>query len=422
MVTTRYWWDSFKLGCLSFGGPAGQIALMHRVAVTEGRHISEEQFQAALSFCMFLPGPEALQLAIFIGWQRLGWKGAVVSGLGFLIPGTAMMLLLAALFVKFGSLSPILPVLTGLKVAAVALLVDALWRLGERQYGQSLIQRAQSNDFHRWRTIVSRWSGIVIALLAMISLSYSWLPYPWIVAGAAVLGSLNPVMISSNAQPVNPRWLDVLKPLLWGVCLWVAVSAAVYIVSGNSLLWRIHVFFSQVALGGFGGAYAVVAWVRDSLSQTGAHLLDSDWLTGLALTETTPGPLTLVLPFYGFLAIFRETASIEFSLLAAVLFVFSVFLPSFVLVIGFSRLMSVVTQNARAHAALRAISSAVLGVIAVFAYKLAVLVCWSETSHSIQWVSVVGVLLAVGLMRLMKWSIAQVIVISLAIPLVGYWL
>ena len=422
MVTRRDWYDAFKCGCLSFGGPAGQIALMHRTAVTEKAEISEEEFQAALSFCMFLPGPEALQLAIFLGWRRLGWLGGVVAGLGFLVPGMAMTFALAAGLVLGKDLAPVLALLAGLKVVAVALVVDALWRLFERLRSTSMLNRPDRSAPIWQRPIFHQSSGILISALAMVSLIFKVLPYPLIVAGAALLGALNPPVHSRRPIPGLPRrsapWLAVGS----GLVVWLMVSLLIYGWSGDALLWRIHLFFSQVSVMGFGGAYAVVAWVRDAFVSTGAQMQEGDWIAGLALTETTPGPLTLVLPFYGFLAMFHQTLSVTTALVSGVVLSVSIFLPSFVMVIGFGRYLTLITNSPRALSALRGVTHAVLGVIAVFALNLLTMVCWSNQTHDLERWPVLGVLLALGLLRFWRWSLEKVVGLFLALPLIGYFL
>ena len=200
------------------------------------------------------------------------------------------------------------------------------------------------------------------------------------------------------------------------------MSVFIYASGGDALLWKIHLFFSQVAVMGFGGAYAVVAWVRDAFASTGAKLQDADWVTGLALTETTPGPLVLVLPFYGYLAIYHQTASVLSALGGGLILTVSIFLPSFVMVIGFARFMPLINQSPRALSALRGVTHAVLGVIAVFSLNLLMMVCWSKDMRTIEIWPVIGVLLALGLLRFRRWSLEKVIGLFICLSLAGYLL
>jgi chromate transporter len=398
-ITARDWFEAFKLGCLSFGGPAGQIALMHRQMVSETGQFSERQFADALSFCMLLPGPEALQLAIFLGWQRQGWRGGVLAGIGFLLPGVVMMLALASVFVQYQTLAPVIAILTGLKILAVVLVLDALMRLATKALSTLTYQ--------------------LIALAALFALAFSVIPYPVVIGLALLVGLLNPVTLHEPVATVSTStaWRAVWVSVAVGVLLWLGVSALLYAQSGNSLLWRIHVLFSEVALAGFGGAYAVVAWIREVLPATGASLGEADWATGLALTETTPGPLVLVLPFYGFLALFRASGDWLVALGGGGLLTFSMFMPSFVLVIALGRFVEQARTNAVLLGGLRAVTAAVFGVITVFALHLVQSVGDIHLAQRPNVMICVGIVLGLVVYRWLKWPLPVMVVMAIVVPL-----
>jgi chromate transporter len=406
-LTASERWLYFKLGSLSFGGPAGQIALMHRYFVEERRWFTERQFTDALSFCMVLPGPEALQLAIYLGTLRFGARGGLWAGLGFLLPGALMTFGLASVFVLGGQLPVITAMLTGLKVLAVALIISTLLKLARKTLTYPF--------------------AILWAVVSMGLLTVAGLSYPLLLIITGLVATVIPAKsVGDTAERITspvPDWRNrsVWAPLLIGLCVTSVLTVAIYGQNGTGLLWRIHVFFSQVAWAGFGGAYAVVAWVQSTLSTTGAELLPSDWLTGLALTETTPGPLMLVVPFYGFLAIYRQSHHILTAWIAGMIFCVSVFLPSFVLVISLAKPFAQLGQAPWLAKILNAITAAAIAVIAVFALHLAQSVCWSTTQQVFNYYSVAGVGAALIAIMRFRVTLPPLIVLALVIPLLAKW-
>ena len=356
----RFW---LGLGFVSFGGPAGQIAIMHREVVERRGWIDERRFTDALNFCMLLPGPEALQLAIYLGWKLHGLRGGLLAGLGFIGPAILLLLALSYAYARFGRLPAAEGVLLGLKAAVVVLVAEALARIG---------RRALRRPLH-----------VALALSAFAGLELLGLPFPLLIAGAGVLGAA-----SAWRHPRPPPGevappagvVPGLRVAAVGCALWLAPLVVVAGLLGVDSLWtRLYLFFTQAALVTFGGAYAVLTYVT-------GHLVDElGWLTagqavaGLALAETTPGPLVIVLQFMGFMAGWNEPAPLApapAALLAALLAAWATFLPSFVLIFLGAPHVERIAREPRISAALAAITAAVVGVIATLALLLGKVVLW----------------------------------------------
>ena len=350
----RFW---LKLGLVSFGGPAGQIAIMHREVVERRRWIGEREFTGALNFCMLLPGPEALQLAIYLGRTLHGVRGGLVAGLGFIGPAIVLLLGLSWLYARFGDLPAAGGVLLGLQAAVLALVLQALLRIGRRALGTPL---------H---------AGLAVA--AFVALEFLDVPFPWIVLGAAAVGlaaAWRAPRAAGEARPL-PHRAAPLRVGLAGLVLWLLPLFAVALALGPQSLWsRLYVFFTQAALVTFGGAYAVLGYVTQHL------VADLGWLTaeqsvaGLALAETTPGPLVIVLQFMGFMAGWNQPGALApawSAILAALLAAWATFLPSFVFIFLGAPYVERITRAPRLSAALAAITAAVVGIIATLALLLA---------------------------------------------------
>jgi chromate transporter len=348
-AATRIW---TRVGLLSFGGPAGQIATMHRIVVEEQGWIDERRFLDALSFCTFLPGPEAQQLATYIGWLMHGVKGALVAGGLFILPGFVVLLALSALYVSAADLPLVAAAFTGLKPAVVAIVVHALFRIGSR----ALATPAAS----------------VIAALAFLGLFAFRVPFPAVVAAAGLAGALLGGWITrqetvTGPPLVRPSGLATLRTALVGLLLWwgpIAVIAALF--GPSHVFTREGLFFSQTAVVTFGGAYAVLSYVSDRAVHHFQWLTPPEMVDGLALAETTPGPLILVLQFVGFLAGFRQGAPLpgwSGGLLGAVVTVWATFVPSFLFVLLGAPYMEWLRALPRLKSALAAISAAVVGVV-----------------------------------------------------------
>ncbi len=342
-----------KLGFISFGGPAGQIAIMHREVVERRRWLAEQPFMHALNFCMLLPGPEALQLAIYLGWRLHGVTGGIVAGLCFIVPAIVLLLGLSFAYAIYGEVPAIAALLFGLKATVVALIVHALIRIA---------RRALSAPVH-W----------LIAPVAFAVMAWNLAPFPLLLLAAALLGWL---MRREAAPPaIAPAAKFPWRSLLIGVLLWALPAAALLAATGpDSLYTQVYGFFTTAALVTFGGAYAVLAYVAQQAVEVYGWLTQAETVAGLALAETTPGPLIIVLQFVGFMAGWNAPGSAGPAATAtttALLASWATFLPSFVFILVGAPYLERLTANPRLAAALAGITAAVVGVIANLAVLFA---------------------------------------------------
>jgi chromate transporter len=348
---------SARIGCLSFGGPAGQIALMHRELVDERRWVSERDYLQALNLCHLLPGPEAQQLATWIGWKLHGWKGGVIAGGLFVLPGAAIMLALSMLYGFAAGLDWFAALFLGIKAAVLAIVAQALLRIAGR---------ALQTMAHR-----------LLAALAFAGLFLFAAPFPAIIVAAllvgAILGARAPHLLglgdSSAASPPGPRpWRASLAAVAaWGV-IWVLPLAAVLLLLGpDHVLWKIGAFFSQLAVVTFGGAYAVLAYMAQEAVTGYGWLAPGEMADGLGLAETTPGPLIMVTQFVGYLAAFRAPAPFDpllAGVLGAMLTTWVTFAPCFLWIFALAPWMERLQAIPALRGALSAVTAAVVGVIA----------------------------------------------------------
>jgi len=338
-------WVWLKVGCLGFGGPAGQIALLHREVVERRRWIDEERFAHALSFCMLLPGPEAQQLATWLGWRLHGVRGGIAAGLLFVLPGLAVMLGLSALYVTHGRSAWAGPALLGLKAAVVALVLQALIRMGGRAI----------------KGVAGWWA----AGLAFAALTFTVLPFPLIILAAGAVGWAlgGGTMVAATPETdQRPAWRTAL------VCLavWLAPVLLALAVAPGSTLARMGGVFSLLAVVSFGGAYAALAYVGQAASAFG-WLAPGQMLDGLGLAETTPGPLVLVLVFVGFVGAY-QSAPPELAWIAALagglMAAWCTFAPSFLWIFAGGPFFERLRSRPRPARALALVSAAAVGVIA----------------------------------------------------------
>ncbi|HXV31602.1 MAG TPA: chromate efflux transporter [Sinorhizobium sp.] len=360
---TKVW---AKIGLLSFGGPAGQIALMHRELVEERRWISESRFLHALNYCMLLPGPEAQQLATYIGWLLHGTRGGIVAGTLFVIPGFFVILGLSSAYALFQETGWLASLFFGLKAAVLAIVIEALVRLA---------RRALKTDFDR-----------LLALLAFLALFVFALPFPLVVISAGVIGYVAarhapasraanhaakapdlPSVIGADFPDTRPSWRRSMAVIAaWG-SLWLAPFLVIWaLLRGANVYIDIGVFFSQMAVVTFGGAYAVLSYVAQQAVETYHWLKPGEMLDGLALAETTPGPLVLVLSFVGFMGAFRAPIGVDAltsGLIGATLATWVTFVPCFLWIFLGAPYVERLRANAALSGALSAISAAVAGVI-----------------------------------------------------------
>lgn len=343
------------VGCISFGGPAGQIGILHRELVEERRWLPGEEFERALNLCMLLPGPEALQLVIYRGWRWYGAVGGIVAGLCFLLPAALLLTGLSLGYLLYGRLAPVAAVIAGLQCVVVALVAQAVQRLAQRALGG--------------------WRQRLIALAAFAALALLQAPFLLVIVASGAAGAL--------VLTPRPVAAVVAAPVAWqrtALCLGLGLGCWLLpwlLVAGERFGTRpppLYLYFSKVALGGFGGAYAVLAYVNQELAGTLGWLGSGDLLAGVALAETTPGPLVLVLQFYGFVSGWHSQGPLSpaaAALLCSALASWAMFLPSFVLVIALAPYVERLRSNALLAAALEAVSAAVVAVLAVFALQVA---------------------------------------------------
>jgi chromate transporter len=341
-----------RIGCLSFGGPAAQIALMHRICVEEKRWIDEDRYLHALNYCMLLPGPEAQQLATYIGWLLHGVRGGIVAGLLFVLPGLAVILGLSTLYALYQETSLVAGLFFGLKAAVLAIVVEAVIRIGKR---------ALKSDFHRG-----------LAAAAFFALFLFTVPFPLVVLAAALFGLLHSRGMTSATAEISqeirarPPFLSQLAALLFWIAVWLAPLPLLWLALPETALPEVESFFSKMALVTFGGAYAVLAYVAQVAVDHYAWLKPGEMLDGLALAETTPGPLVLVLSYVGFLAGFRQSGALDplvGGLLGGLIAAWATFIPSFIWIFAGAPYIERLRGNRMLSAALSAITAAVVGVI-----------------------------------------------------------
>jgi len=350
-------WIWFKIGCLSFGGPAGQIALMHRITVDEKKWIDEPRFLHALNFSMLLPGPEATQLATYIGWLLHGVRGGLVAGILFVLPGALFMLGLSVLYAVGQGVPLIEGALFGIKAAVLVIVVEALIRIGRRALKTRLL--------------------LMLAAAGFIGIFFLDLPFPLIVIGSAAIGYAvarnAPAMLGLHpdgvpaAAPMPGRWRHSLTAIVVGLVLWwLPVLLAVVLLGPANILVSIGTFFSKLAIVSFGGAYALMAYMAQQVVETNGWMTAAEMVDGLGLAETTPGPLILVTQFVGFLAAFRDAAPftpLVAGLLGAAMTTWVVFVPSMLWIFAGAPFIEQLRANRKLSGALAAITAAVVGVI-----------------------------------------------------------
>ena len=350
-----------RIGLLSFGGPAGQIALMHKVLVDERRWLDEPRFLHALNYCMFLPGPEAMQLATYVGWLLHGVRGGLVAGLLFVLPGALLIVALSAVYLSFGEVPLIAGLLFGLKAAVLAVVLEALIRVSKR----ALRDR----------------SMVAIAIAAFIAIALLRLPFPLIILAAALAGAASHAMrpsmsvgeaksdtaiqdMPSWTRPSRSRFITTLA--VWSALWLLPLAAFHFVAAGGSVYTAEAWFFSKMATVTFGGAYAVLAYVAQQAVEVHGWLRADEMLTGLGLAETTPGPLILVLVFVGFLggARFSGLEPLIGGLGGAAVALWFTFVPCFLWVFVGAPYVETVRNVRWLAAALSAVTAAVVGVIA----------------------------------------------------------
>lgn len=359
-----------RIGVLSFGGPAGQIALMHRMVVDERKWLTENQFLNALNFSMLLPGPEAMQLATYAGWRLHGVRGGLAAGLLFVLPGAAVVLALAAIYAAFGQVPLVEALFFGIKAAVLVIVVEALLKIAKR----ALTRRVH------W----------LLAAMSFIAIFFLDLPYPLIILIAAAAGYALGRDKGEEALPraeTSARDSTTLARTGVTIALWLAVwlvpLAALFLALGpGHVLPQAGLFFSKLAVVTFGGAYAVLAYMAQQAVEHFGWLSAGEMLDGLGLAETTPGPLILVTEFVGYLAAARAGGGVSFAsgLAGAVVTLWMTFAPCFLWIFAGAPYIERIGANRGASAALSGVTAAVVGVILNLALWFALHVVFGEVT------------------------------------------
>ncbi|MEL6957919.1 MAG: chromate efflux transporter [Pseudomonadota bacterium] len=348
-----------RIGCLSFGGPAAQIALMHKELVEDAKLMSEAEFLKALSFCMLLPGPEAMQLATYAGWTLRGAVGGLIAGLLFVVPGAIVITCLAGLYVSFGDVPLVQAAFVGIKAAVIIIVAQAILRL---------LKNALNRADHR-----------LIAVLAFVALFLFNLPFPVVIGVAALYGALacrDRIEGPTNSLP----WSKAVPPVLIGLPVWVLPVAVAWLF-GAHFLTEIGLFFSWLAVVTFGGAYAVLAYMTQIVVTEFGWLSTPQMIDALGLAETTPGPLILVTQFVSILAGYGESGW-GMAGLAGLMTLWVTFVPCFIWIFAGAPFIDWLDQMPRIRAALAAVTAAVVGVIASLSVWFAAHVWFADLSIS----------------------------------------
>lgn len=387
-------WVWLRIALLSFGGPAGQIAVMHRILVDEQRWIGEQRFLHALNYCMLLPGPEAQQLATYIGWLMHRTKGGIVAGVLFIIPGAAAIMALSWLYVLYGRVGIVAALFFGLKCAVLAVVLQAVTRIGSRAL----------------KSIPAR----MLAAAAFVLIFFIGAPFPLIVLGAGLIGwwsarqgstafrggghAASQANIVADADTLlgeelparaRPTWRETARTALLWLALWLVPVAALLIALGpDDVFSRIATFFSTMAMVTFGGAYAVLAYVAQQAVEDYGWLRPKEMLDGLGMAETTPGPLIMVLQFVGFLGAYRDPGGLSPILagtLGGLLATWVTFVPCFLWIFLGAPFIERLRGNAAVASALSAITAAVVGVVLNLAVWFALHTLFHETTLVSAW-------------------------------------
>lgn len=397
-----------KLGCISFGGPAGQIALMQRELVDRRKWIGERTFLDSLNFCFLLPGPEAQQLATYCGWLMHGVRGGLVAGWLFVLPSAVLLWLLSWFYVEFGTLAWVSAVFDGLQSAVLAIVVGAVWRIGRRVL----------------RTPVM-WA---LAVASFTVLFFGMVTFPWVVVGAAGFGWMAARcgwvglgaadgeaagVGASLAGSGRVALFRAVRVLAAGLALWwlpVAVSA--WGLGYEHAVTQQGFFFSKVAVVTFGGAYAVLPYVSQQAVGHFGWLTQAQMMDGLALAETTPGPLVMVLSFVGFIGGWQHPGLLPplvAATLGSVLTLWTTFVPSFLWIFLGAPVMERLRQVAWLRVVLAAVTAAVVGVILNLAAWLAAAVVWWPETGAVNWFGVGLAAAALTALNGLKWNVVTVI-------------
>jgi chromate transporter len=426
----------FAISLQTFGGPAGQIAVMQRTLVEEKRWIGQRRFLHALSYCTLLPGPEAQQLAIYVGWLLNGLRGGLIAGTLFVLPGVVALLALSALYVGAGDTTVVAALFAGLAPAVLAIVVQAVLRVGGRALGHPAL--------------------VGLAVAAFLALSVFGVPFPVVVATAAAVGwglgrwaprtfrgggghgtddGPAPLIPDDALHTERPSTRHAVTVLAVGLVAWAVPVGAVTVLAGSgSVYTEQSLFFSGAALVTFGGAYAVLAYVAQQAVQVYGWLAPGEMVRGLALAETTPGPLIMVVQFVAFLGAYRDPGGLDpwlAALIAALLTTWVTFVPCFVFIFLGAPYVERLRGNHALSSALTGITAAVVGVIANLALYFAIHTLFATTSHtdwgplalelpdptSVEPLPLAIAVLAAVLLFRVKWSVLRTLAVCALVGL-----
>lgn len=378
-----------RVAALSFGGPAGQIAVMHRIIVDEKRWISEQRFLHALNYCMLLPGPEAQQLATYIGWLMHRTAGGIMAGVLFILPGVASIMALSIVYALWGNIPFVAALFFGLKAAVLAIVIEAVIRVGRRALGNNVL--------------------VGVAGIAFIAIFFFNIAFPWIIVGAALVGyvatrlgstlfqgkgghgsarkagEVEPPSLLGDELPAHahPSLAQTLRVSAIWLALWlVPVAVILWSLGLDNAFSQIAIFFSKMAVVTFGGAYAVLAYVAQQAVESYKWVTPGEMLDGLGMAETTPGPLIMVLQFVGFLAAFRDSGALSpltAGVLGGLLATWVTFTPCFLWIFLGAPFIEKLRGNQALNGAMTAITAAVCGVILNLAVWFAVHTIFQKT-------------------------------------------
>jgi chromate transporter len=427
----------FLISLQTFGGPAGQIAVMQRELVEERRWIGQRRFLHALSYCTLLPGPEAQQLAIYVGWLLNGVRGGLVAGVLFVMPGVAALLALSAIYVRFGNTTAVAAVFAGLAPAVLAIVAQAVVRVGKRALGHPAL--------------------VALAVAAFVALTFVQVPFPAVVAAAAVIGLLigrwapammitkpeaeddgpAPLIPDDQLHAERPTGRHAAKVLGLGLVAWgIPLGLVAWLTGVHSVFTEQGLFFSGAALVTFGGAYAVLAYVAQKAVEVYGWLAPGEMVRGLALAESTPGPLIMVVQFVAFVGAYRDPGSLDpwvAAVLGALLTTWVTFVPCFVFIFLGAPYVERLRGNHSLSSALTGITAAVVGVIANLAVFFALHTLFGDTERSswgwlsvewpvldtLRWVPLaIGVVAALLIFR-WRWSVLRTLGLCALIGLVA---
>lgn len=399
-----------KNGLLSFGGPAAQISLMHRLFVEENSWLTEKQFLNALSFCMLLPGPEAMQLATYAGWKLHGFRGGLMAGLFFVLPGAFVILALATAYAYLGQVPWVGALFLGVKAAVLIIVVEALLKVSKR---------ALKGADH-W----------IIAALAFVGIFFFSISFPLIIFIAAAYGFLFGSRGEGGSVEIQTSVGRTVRTIVAGLAIWLLPIIALDLIFGFPFLATLGQFFSKLAVVTFGGAYAVLAFMAQDVVTKFGWLTAGEMMDGLGLAETTPGPLILVTEFVAFLAAFAQ-GGFWVGVAGAAVALWATFVPCFLWIFAGAPYIEWISAQPRLNGALSAITAAVVGVILnlsiwfglhvlfkiVTLERVGWLTLWTPDFTSIDWRVAVLSALCAFLLLMRYWGLVSVLALSAALGL-----